>query len=185
MSQASQIALILALAAVATLSPVNADARQGDLFGYRLDARYPLTANTQTGMSGPWRYVYAENATKPETISDVTLLTTPKSLRIAAITGLRSFRDRGTALRFFNVLAPMLAEYYNIRWRDRRTRDGVEAILSSKYRLSLYVKNQPMGGAQVFVTLTKVAMRDLAAQARSELRQEVIRPEAQPFLRGF
>ena len=49
----------------ATLSPVNANARQGELFGYRLGDRYPLTRNTHTGMSGVYRYIEAENATKP------------------------------------------------------------------------------------------------------------------------
>jgi hypothetical protein len=177
--------ILLLVLILAAISPANAGARQGDLFGYRLDSRYPLTSKTRTGMSGLFRYVYAENATMPETISEVTLLTTPKSLRIAAITGIRSFRDTAAAWRFFNVLAPMLASHYNIRWRDNRKRNGVEAILSSQYRLSLYVRNQPMGGATVFVSLTRVSMRDLAVLARSELRGEVIRPKAQPFLRGF
>jgi hypothetical protein len=177
--------LIPILAVGSAISPANAGAREGDLFGYRLDARYPLTRQTRTGMSGLWRYVYAENATMPETISEVTLLTTPKSLRIVAITGIRSFSDAATAWRFFNVLAPMLASHYNISWRDNRKRNGVEAIFSSQYRLSLYVRSQPTGGATVYVSLTRTSMRDLPALARTELRGEVIRPQAQPFLRGF
>jgi hypothetical protein len=177
--------LVLILAVGSAVSPANAGARQGDLFGYRLDSRYPLTSRTQTGMSGMWRYVYAENATTPETISEVTLLTTPKSLRIVAITGIRSFNDSESAWRFFNVMAPMLAAHYGMTWRDNRKRNGVEAILSSQYRLSLYVTRDQMGGATVFVSLTRTKMRDLAALARSELRGEVMRPQAQPFLRGF
>ena len=180
------ILLILILVVGSAVSPAaNAGARQGDLFGYRLDARYPLTSKTRTGMSGVFRYVYAENATMPETISEVTLLTTPKSLRIVAITGIRFFRDTATAWRFFNVLAPVLASHYMITWRDNRKRNGVEAIFSSHYRLSLYVRKQPTGGATVFVSLTRASMRDLAAQARTELRGEVLKPQAQPFLRGF
>ena len=42
-----------------------------------------------------------------------------------------------------------------------------------------------MGGATVYVSLTRTSMRDFAAQASTELRGEVIRPQAQPFLRGF
>ena len=177
--------LVLILAVGSTVSPAHAGARQGDLFGYRLDSRYRLTSKTRTGMSGFFRYVYAENATMPETISEVTLLTTPKSLRIVAITGIRSFRDRATAWRFFNVLAPMLASHYNITWRDNRKHNGVEAVFSSQYRLSLYVRSQPMGGATVFVSLTRRINARPRSQARKELRGEVIRPQAQPFLRGF
>jgi hypothetical protein len=177
--------IFLLVALGSAISPANAGARQGDLFGYRLDSRYPMTSKTRTGMSGPFRYVYAEHATMPETISEVTLLTTPKSLRIVAITGIRSFNDRATAWRFFNVMAPMLAAHYNISWRDNRKRNGVEAILSSTYRLSLYVTSGRYGSATVFVSLTRASMRDLAAQARTELRGEVLKPQAQPFLRGF
>jgi hypothetical protein len=180
-----RLPLILILTAGAALSSVNADARQGDLFGYRLGTRYPMTTNTRTGMSGIFRYVEAENATKPETISEVTLLTTPKTLQIVAVSGRRSFRDTAEAWHFFNVLTPMLASHYNIRWRDNRTQNGVEVILSSRYRLSVYLRPQGTSGAAVFVLLTKVSLRDLAALARSELRQEVSRPQAQPFLRGF
>ena len=79
----------------------------------------------------------------------------------------------------------MLAAHYNISWRDNRKRNGVEAILSSTYRLSLYVTSEPYGSATVFVSLTRTSMRDLAAQARTELRGEVLKPQAQPFLRGF
>ena len=82
-------------------------------------------------------------------------------------------------------LAPMLAAHYGIVWRDSRTQNGVEVILAAKYRLSLYVQPQRTGGATVFVSLTKASMRNLDALARAELRQQVIRPQAQPFLRGF
>jgi hypothetical protein len=67
-------------------------------------------------------------------------------LQIVSITGLRAFSDKATAWRFFNVMAPMLASHYNISWRGNRKHNGVEAILSSKYRLSLYVTRHPWEG---------------------------------------
>ena len=176
--------IVIVLTVCGARSPVKADARQGELFGYRLNARYTMTSHTRTGMSGIFRYVEAERAIKPETISHVTILTTPKSLQIVAIAGTRSFRDTAEAWRFFNVLAPLLASHYDLRWRDSRTENGVEAILSSRYRLSVYVQPQRRG-AKVCVSLMNVSPSRLSALARSELRQEVVRPQAQPFLRGF
>jgi hypothetical protein len=165
------ILLGLIMCVGSAVSPANAGARQGDLFGYSLDSRYPLNSTTETGMAGIWRYVHAENPTMPDIISDVTLLTTPKSLRIVEITGTCSCRNMAQAWRFFNVLATRLASRYNVTWRDN-DRHGVEAILSSQYRLSLYVQEHPMGGATVFVSLTLASMRDLTDLARSELLDE-------------
>jgi hypothetical protein len=170
---------------VGAIDSASAGAREGDLFGYRLGARYPFNSRTRTGMVGMFRYVYAQNPVMPATISEVTLLTTPKSWQIAAITGLRGFSDKATAWRFFNIMAPMLASHYNIVWRDNRKRNGVEAILSSKYRLSLYVTRSSMGGAIVHVSLTRSSMRDIAAQARAEVKTETGKVSARPFLQGF
>jgi hypothetical protein len=170
---------------VGAIDSASAGAREGDLFGYRLGARYPLTGQTRTGMIGFFRYVYAERPTMPATISEVSLLTTPKSLRIATITGLRSFGSKATAWRFFNVLVPMLASHYNISWRDNRKHNGVEAMLSSKYRLSVYVTGSNLSGVTVYVSLTPASMRDIAAKARAEIKTETLRPAAERFLRGF
>jgi hypothetical protein len=176
---------LIAVILLIVIDSARAGAREGELFGYRLGARYPLTSQTRTGMSGFFRYVYAEHPVKPRTISEVTLLTTPKTLQIVAITGLRGFSDRATAWRFFNVFAPMLGAHYGISWRDNRKHNGVEAILSSRYRLSLYVTSGDLGGAIVYVSLTRTSMRDIAAQARAELKNETRKPVARPYLQGF
>lgn len=89
-------------------SGAAADANNGEFMGYRLNDRYPLTANTRSGpsLSGNLLLI-AEDPVSPADIGEVRLTTTVASCTIGFIEASQTFATEAEAREFAK-------KYYNL-----------------------------------------------------------------------
>ena len=87
---------------------VVADANDGEFMGYRLNERYAMTENTQSGPSLSGNLVLiAENPVMPADMGQVRLTTTLESRTIGFIEAAQNFADEAAAREFAR-------KYYNL-----------------------------------------------------------------------
>ncbi len=127
-----------------TATPVIAiaDVLQGELFGYRLGDKYPVSDDTkgsQLFFNNTYELV-AENPIKPEVIGEVRLITSMKSFTIVgiiAITEFENYREaKGFSLDYETFLK---AKYPEEKLENNRPLDGLIIKLNDKYQLSTFV----------------------------------------------
>jgi hypothetical protein len=92
---------------------VYADASEGDFMGYRLGNNYLLTAQTGSRATTNGNLsITAEQPVKPDSISEVTLITTPETLTIGFINASSWFATEDEARQFGKQYIELLRAKY-------------------------------------------------------------------------
>jgi hypothetical protein len=98
-----------------------ADARVGEFFGYKIGDKYPVTISTKARLHwlGQAFEITAEQPKKPEKMGVVRVITSLKSLTIAAINCSTEFKNYDEARRFALHFSEILKAQYDIKkWAD-------------------------------------------------------------------
>ena len=95
-------------------SALYADAKSGELFGYKIGNTYPLRKNIKHGHN-IWNqtyYVKVEASTKPRDIDSVLVTITPKTHTIGEIFSVNDFKNVKTAFKFSYKYSEILSAKY-------------------------------------------------------------------------
>lgn len=104
---------LLLASAVLVLSVAQAGPLEGELFGYRLGAKYPVGDTTRGYFSSMGEAVLnAEKAEAPEGFDRVEIITTPKTFTIANIYAKAEFEHEAKAKEFEGKYADLLRTMY-------------------------------------------------------------------------
>jgi len=132
---------VLLASAVLASSLANAGPLEGDLFGYRLGAKYPVGDATRGYFSFMGQAVLlAEKPEAPPGFDRVELVTTPKTFTIANIYATAEFEDEFKAKAFEVKYADLLGTMYGPKcaatkaWLD----EALKLICSKSFELTVH-----------------------------------------------
>jgi hypothetical protein len=179
-------------------STARADASEGELFGYKLGDRYPVSELTQGRRLSVFRpallELVAEHPVKAKDIDEVHLVTTLKSYTIASIFSVNTFDHREDAEIFAQQYAAILRAKYP-EWQRERDSLGIGVLrlkLRGKFQLAVSLlvgtQNEPDENPSVQITLKYIDELEqdfnrLAEKERNELILE--HGEAEGKLEGL
>lgn len=111
-----------------------ADARKGELFGYKIGDPYPLTDSTKGRLHwlGQSLEIVAEKPVKPSNMSNVTVVTTLKTHTIVGIRSETEFSEHEKARAF----ALSFAEVFRAKYKLESWKDDYQDLLSATKAIS-------------------------------------------------
>lgn len=168
--------VFLMLSLLTALPTALAGPVEGDLFGYRLGAAYPVGADTKFMNFG---VVLAERPEMPSDFERVELITTPKTFTIANIYGIAEFKDVQGAEAFAARYADLLNTLHGRRCSSMEAYLGeaLKLLCAGKYELSVhhFKPDNPSEKHKVHVglrfNLDSEAGKGIEALFMSEFRQ--------------
>jgi hypothetical protein len=169
------VALACFTAASAVAGPL-----EGDLFGYKLGTKYPVTPQSRGAfwpVLGHW-VIVADRAEKPKDLGQVELIATPKTYTIANIYAKTEFADEASAEALANKYADLLQTMYGDKCKpEEKYLKEVLKLRCSDYELSVhhFKPDKPTAKHSVHVGLTYVngdgKWKAIQAQFKSEYEQ--------------
>lgn len=139
-------------------SSVRAGPLEGELFGYKLGTRYPVTALTKGSFSslGHW-VVIAEKPEKPKDLARVEMTTTAKTYTIGNIYGNTEFPEEGPAKALADKYTDLLSSLYADKCLplEKYLKETLK-MRCNEYELAVYhfKPDSPTGKHTVQVSLT-------------------------------
>lgn len=132
--------LIAALLATLSCGAASAGATDGDLFGYRLGAKYQLTEKTQGYfMLLGQAVLVAERPEMPADFKKVELIASPKTLTIANIYASAEFDDEAQAKEFELRYADLLDTLYGKKCQKKKAYldEALKLVCAQKFELTV------------------------------------------------
>lgn len=176
--QAMHSRVALLIAAAAALPMAHAGPLEGELFGYRLGARYPVGEATRGYFSFMGQAVLlAEKPEVPAGFDRVEVITTPKTFTIANIYAKAEFDGEASAKEFEAKYADLLSTMYSPKCSPLKAYldEALKLLCSKSYELTVqrFKPDKPGEKHQVHVGLkfdnSTQAGKRMLAQFKSEL----------------
>lgn len=154
---------------------------EGELFGYRLGARYTVGAETQgyfMGLLGQ-AVVAAERPEMPSDFERLELIATPKTFTVANIYASAEFEDEEKAKAFESRYVDLLGTVYGPKCSPLKAYldESLKLLCSKKYELTVhrFKPDKPTEKHKVHVSLKfdndSPAGKQILAQFKAELKQ--------------
>jgi hypothetical protein len=151
-------------------APIQANPLEGDLFGYRIGDRYPVSERTRgrPGVMGGLELL-AEKPTMPVGVKEVRMMVTSKTHTIANIYGTAEFRSLPQAKAFTAKYADLLNTLYGKECTKEEAylRETVKLLCSGKFILSLTTSTE--GKQQQVHTVTVRLTTSDASSVRDDI----------------
>lgn len=169
--------IVLGFSSVTWAGPLD-----GELFGYKLGTRYPLTDKTQGRFYSALGQVMllAEWPKKSDDFQRIELITTPKTLTIANIYGIAEFSNEAPAKAFATRYADLLSTVYadKCRVEEAFLGESLKLLCGEQFELtvSYYRGGKYAGGRKekhkVHVGLTFSNDREAGKQLLTQFKHE-------------
>lgn len=173
--------LLLVASLLGVLSTAVAGPVEGDLFGYRLSAKYPVGAETRgyfMDFMGSM-VVMAEKPEMPPDFERLELITTPKTFTVANIYAVAEFADEEKAIAFTSRYADLLETLHGSKCSPLKAylEEALKLLCGGSYELTVhrFRPDKPTEKHKVHVALKfdndSKAGKHIVAQFGSELKQ--------------
>ena len=170
--------LLVVVTVFGWLPAVLASPIEGDLFGYRLGSRYPVTDHTKGRFTFMGAAVLmAEKPEKSDDFQRVEISASPKTFRIANISGVAEFPDETQAKAFARQYADLLDTTHGNKCPSLKADLGESLMLicGGQYELtvSYYVPDKIDRKHMVHVGLRFASESMAGKQIEAQIRQEI------------
>ena len=158
---------------IAMASPID-----GELFGYQLGSRYPVTNDTK-GRLSIWggAEILAEKAEKPVEFQRVEMITTPKTFTIVNIYGVAELPDEKQAKAFAAQYTDLLSAAHGSKCSATKAYLGesLKLVCKGKYELTVHYfgPDKIDNTHKVHIGLTFYDMSKAGTRLRNQMEQEI------------